>query len=154
MPRTSGALVRLRAASHVTRALLTTLDSGDVVDSVDPSEDRLAGVRRVGDEVVLPPALVAELADWLRQPQGFDDRVVRRCERQNGFGFRLVREVSGLEAEVSEIAIDLNCNSIAIVNQEGERRRRADAFFDTSRPAALALLRAAMPGSARALPVR
>jgi hypothetical protein len=69
------------------------------------------------------------LSAWLRDPRGFNDQEVRRCQRGDWFGFRIVRDTPHAGKEETEIAIDLRCNSIAVINEEGSRVRRTDAFF-------------------------
>jgi hypothetical protein len=91
---------------------------------------------------------VGALARWLAG-SGFDDEVVRRCKRADAFGFRVVRKPTELAPEVTEVAVDLNCNSIGVVYQEGEQRLRSDAFFDASREELIAILNSAMPSAGR-----
>lgn len=114
--------------------------------------ESIAGVPVIaGTEVALSGADAKMLADWLKSP-GFEDDVLRRCRRGQSFGFRITRRAPGAEPETSEVAIDLGCNSIGLLNQEGAVERRSDAFFDRSRAELLSLLRRVHPQSASSLP--
>ena len=109
--------------------------------------DRIAGYATVSTEIPLSEPLVTELAQWLSGP-GFKDDVLRRCKRANAIGFRGVRRAPGLDLnEATEVAVDLHCNSIAVVYQEGAVRRRMDAFFDPSRPVLMGILERAKEGA-------
>lgn len=140
-------LYRARAAAHLHTARVARLDalSDDEADTTSP--DRIAGYATIAAEVPLSEQLVSELAQWLSGP-GFKDDVLRRCKRANAFGFRGVRRAPGLDLnEATEIAVDLHCNSIAVVYQEGAMRRRMDAFFDPSRPVLQDILERALPAA-------
>jgi hypothetical protein len=149
LPTSSKALYRARSAARVESATVMQLNALDAVDDLAPDAGRVAGVAVArGTEALLSSDGVAALARWLAGP-GFDDQVVRRCKRADAFGFRVVRKPTELAPEVTEVAVDLNCNSIGVVYQEGEKRLRSDAFFDASREALIAILNSAMPGAVR-----
>ena len=153
VPATGEALERQRAAAAIESATAAQLNKANTSDDAAPTQSRIANVPVVaGTEAALAPLTIQALAAWLRDPGGFDDRVMKRCLRGNAFGFRVTRATPGVGREETDIAIDLRCNSIAVINEEGSRIRRTDAFFDESRPAALALLAQALPGVA--LPAR
>lgn len=140
-------LYRIRAAAHLQSANVAQLDPRSADDGVVADPDRIAGHATFSAEVPLSDELVRELAQWLSGP-GFKDDVLRRCKRANAFGFRGVRRAASLElTEVTEIAIDLHCSSVAVVYEEGGVRRRMDAFFDPSRRVLMSILERALPGA-------
>ena len=147
VPATGEALERQRAAAAIESATAAQLNNANTSDVAAPPQSRIANVPVVpGTEAALEPRTIQALTAWLRDPGGFDDRVMKRCVRGDAFGFRVTRANPGVGREETEIAIDLRCNSIAVLNYEGSRVRRTAAFFDESRPAALALLAQALPG--------
>jgi hypothetical protein len=147
MPSKRNALYRIRAAMHLSGVSVAQLDALSAEESIAASPDRIAGYSLAGPELPLSAPLVSELAHWLGGP-GFKDDVLRRCKRGKAFGFRGVRRAPGHDlAEDTELALDLNCNSIALVYQEGAVRRRMDSFFDPSRPVMLHLLEQVVPAA-------
>jgi hypothetical protein len=108
-----------------------------------------------GSEAKLSPELGSQLGEWLGNPNGFNNILMRRCEGGDRYGFRLTRNVPHVGREVTELAIELRCNTIAIANQEGALRPEAHSYFDESRAALLALLRqAVLPSLREAIPER
>jgi hypothetical protein len=147
MPASINALYRARSAAQLEAATVARLHALDVVEDIAVSEQRLAGFAvESGSEVALPGDQVAPLARWL-ESDGFDDRVVRRCKRADAYGFRAVRKLPGGGEEGTEIAVDFNCNSVAVVHDESGKRLRSDAFFDASRAALIEIVKSAMPGA-------
>jgi hypothetical protein len=145
LPRTTNAIYRARAAVLIESASVMQLRALDVVADLAPDPGRVAGVAIVaGTEVALNSEGVSALGRWLGGA-GFDDRVVRRCKRGDAFGVRIVRKPPGLDPELTEVAVDLSCNSLAVVHQEGLRRSRFDSFFDASREELVQILKNAMP---------
>lgn len=148
VPAATDVLERWRATSNVERVLVFQVDPKSRHDG--PSDDRhIAGdVIIAGSEVPMSPALVAALANWLRDPAGFSDRVLRRCIRGQTFGFRFERNVPGIGHERSELTVDIGCRVLKLVNQEGNLWQRSFTYFDDSRAALLAILREALPPEA------
>ena len=149
MPSATDAVERWRAASNVQRVSLFRLGAARD-DAVDAADDRyIGGYPIVHDsEVVLSDPMVTRLTDWLRAPAGFSDALMRRCFGGKRFGFRLERDVPQVGHERSELAIDLGCQSIVVLNQEGSLRSRSLTYFDSSREGVLAILHEAMPPGA------
>jgi hypothetical protein len=152
-------LERLRAAANIEKASVFRLEPPGPRDArdestVDPS--MIIGRPIVaGSEATLSPELVSLLGEWLGNPAGFNSTLIRRCLGGDRYGFRLTRNVSHVGREVTEVALELRCNTIAIANQEGTLRPEAYAYFDESRAALLALLRhAVLPSLREALPER
>jgi hypothetical protein len=146
VPGTLQALERRRAAAAIESATAAQLNKAETSADAAPAQARIANIPVVrGTEAALAPDTIEALSAWLRDPRGFNDRVLKRCQRGNAFGFRMTRDTPHVGKEKTEIAIDLRCNSIAVINEEGSRTRRTDAFFDGSRAAALALLEQALP---------
>ncbi len=147
LPLSINALYRARAAAQLEVATVARLHALDVVEDIAESEQRIAGFAvESGSEVALAGDRVAALARWLTG-DGFDDRVVRRCKRAEAYGFRAVRKLPGGGDERTEIAVDFNCNSVAVVHDESGKSLRSDAFFDASREALIELVKSAMPGA-------
>jgi hypothetical protein len=108
-----------------------------------------------GSEAPLSPELVSRLGEWLGNPGGFNNVFIRRCETGDRYGFRLTRNVPHVGRELTELAIELRCNTMAIANQEGTLRPEVYTYFDESRAALIALLRQAMlPSFREAIPNR
>lgn len=149
MPGATDAVERWRATADVQKASLFQLEG--VRDETENGHDdrHVVGYPILaGSEVALSSSLVGALRDWLRDPAGFSDEVMRRCAPGKRFGFRLERHIAGLGQERSEVAVDLACHLIVVANQEGSLRPRSYSYFDSSRPALLGLLRQAMPEAA------
>jgi hypothetical protein len=140
-------LERLRAATRIEKASVFKLEPPGPhdapPDTVDPSMI-LGRPIVVGSEATLSPELLARLGQWLGHPTGFNNFLMRACDGGDRYGFRLTRNVPHVGREVTELAIELRCNTIYIANQEGTLRPRAYSYFDESRAAFVALLRQAM----------
>jgi hypothetical protein len=152
-------LERLRAAANIEKASVFRLERPGPRDAIDSTTfDSTMIVGRpiaAGTEAALSSQLVSQLGEWLGNPAGFNSIMMRRCEGGDRYGFRLTRNVPHVGREVTEIAFELRCNTIAIANQEGALRPQAHAYFDESRAALLALLRqAVLPSLREALPNR
>lgn len=141
-------LERLRAAASIEKASVFKLEPPGPRDARDKGAvDSSMIVGRpivAGSEATLSPELVVQLGEWLGNPAGFNNILTRRCEGGDRYGFRLTRNVPRVGRELTELAIELRCNTIYIANQEGTRRPRGYAYFDESRAAFVALLRQAM----------
>jgi hypothetical protein len=152
-------LERLRAAANIEKASVFRLEPPGPRDARDESTvDSSMIIGRpivAGSEGTLSPEVVVLLGEWLGNPAGFNSTLMRRCLGGDRYGFRLTRNVPRVGREVTEVAIELRCNTIAIANQEGTLRPRVYAYFDESRAALLALLRqAVLPSLREALPTR
>lgn len=152
-------LERLRAAANIEKASVFKLERPGPRDAIEaaPVDPSMIVGRPIvaGSEGTLSPELVVLLGEWLGNPAGFNSTLIRRCLGGDRYGFRLTRNVSHVGREVTEVALELRCNTIAIANQEGTLRPEAYAYFDESRAALLALLRqAVLPSLREALPKR
>jgi hypothetical protein len=147
VPATTDALERWRATSNVERASVYRLGRMLRFDRAGDEQYIVGGQIVAGSEVKLSTAVVQALVEWLRDTTGFSNQLLRRCSRGQSFGFRLERKVPGIGSEQSDIAVDLRCHSIAVENVEGPLRQRSYSYFDTSRPALLAVLREALPSA-------
>jgi len=149
MPGATDAVERWRAIAHVQKASLFELGASRTENEKGHDDHHIVGYPiRAGSEVVLSTSLVAALSEWLRDSAGFSAAVMRRCISGKRFGFRLERDVPRLGAERPEIAVELNCRSIVVANQEGSQRIQSYSYFDYSQQALLAILQQAMPGAA------
>lgn len=141
-------LERFRAAANIEKASVFKLEPPGPRDARDKGTvDSSMIVGRpivVGSEATLSPELIAQLGEWLGHPTGFNNTLIRACDGGDRYGFRLTRNVPHVGREVTELAIELRCNTIYIANQEGTLRPRAYSYFDESRAAFVALLREAM----------
>jgi hypothetical protein len=146
-PGTTDALERWRATANVERVSVLRLGTYFRFDREGDERYIVGGPIEAGSEVDLSPTLVPALVNWLRNERAFDNLLMRRCSRGPSFGFRISRNVPGVGLERSDIAVDLRCLSIAVENQEGAFLRRSYSYFHNSRPALLAVLRAALPAS-------
>ena len=150
------ALERFRAAANIEKASVFKLEPPGphdaAPDTVDPS--MIVGLPIVaGSEAMLSAELISQLREWLGHPTRFNNFLIRRCVGGDRYGFRLTRNVPHVGREVTELAIELRCNTVYIANQEGSLRPRAYSYFDESRAAFVALLRQAMsPPFRQAIP--
>jgi hypothetical protein len=159
VPESNYALERFRAAANIESASIFKLVAPGPRDARDESTvDSSMIIGRpivAGSEATLSPELVSQLGAWLGNPTGFNHILIRRCSGGDRYGFRLTRNVPRVGREVTELAIELRCNTIAIANQEGTLRPRVYPYFDESRAELLALLRqAVLPSLREALPKR
>jgi hypothetical protein len=159
LPPSSFVLERFRAAANIEKASVFKLEPPGPRDARDKGTvDSSMIVGRpivAGSEATLSPELVSQLGEWLGNPAGFNNTMTRRCEGGDRYGFRLTRNVPHVGREVTELAIELRCNTIYIANQEGTLRPRVYSYFDESRAAFVALLRQAMlPSYREAIPNR
>jgi hypothetical protein len=147
-------LERLRAAASIESASVFKLEPPgprDAIETVPVDPSMIVGRPTVpGSEAPLSPELVSQLGEWLVNPVGFNNVFIRRCETGDRYGFRLTRNVPHVGRELTELAIELRCNTITIANQEGTLRPEVYTYFDESRAALIALLRQAMLPSFRA----
>lgn len=148
MPTTAPMVARWRAASDLEHATISRLDAGKPPDRVEPgSPDRIAGFSIVpGSSREIDTAVMADLLEWLRAPDGFNDKVVRRCSRGAMVGFVLKHKLPNGAGESSELALDFTCNSLILVREHAKSRALTSSFFDASRPQLLSIVRRALPG--------
>jgi hypothetical protein len=152
-------LERLRAAANIEKASVFRLEPPGPRDAIETSPvDQFMIVGRpivTGTEATLSPDLVLLLGEWLGNPAGFNSTMVRTCDGGDRYGFRLTRNVPHVGREVTEVAMELRCNTLAIANQEGTLRPEVYSYFDESRAALLTLLRqGVLPSLREALPKR
>jgi hypothetical protein len=155
MPAATDAVERWRATSNVRKVSLFKLSSTRQEDASDRDERHIADYPIVsGAEVVLSESMVVGLVAWLRNPGAFSDALMPRCFPGEKFGFRVERDLPGIGQERSDIAVDLGCQSIVVINQEGDLRSKFYTYFGNSRQALLEILRNAMPTLAVKSPQR
>lgn len=152
-------LERLRAAANIESGSVFKLERPgprDAIEKVPVDPAMIVGRPIVpGSEAPLSPELVSRLEEWIGNPTGFNNIFIRRCSWSDRYGFRLTRKVPHVGREVTELAIELSCNTIAIANQEGTLRPEVYTYFDESRAELLALLRqAVLPSFREAIPSR
>ena len=146
MPSTIQALARLRAASAIThvRAARVDFDRFELgAKALAPGQ--IAGLKEMrGTSHELDPELSAELLQWLRANDGFNDFVAKRCAPTVGAGFVLTREAAnaGRTGQRTELSVDIGCRRLNLV-QEGEEL--SSSYFDPSAEVLFGILRRIFP---------
>lgn len=99
---------------------------------------------------------VARLAELLRSPTGFNDKVMKRCLMGALVGFRMTRRAPALPHgnEVVDIAIDMQCSKLFIVTGDGSSTIHHATHYDPSRAEFLELARRALPDDTELRKVR
>jgi hypothetical protein len=155
-PDSSAALSRWGLAADAVSATAARLDkpAAGWNGTAPPAADRIAGFAvRPGSERPLAAADLGALLERLRAPDGYDDRIAKRCAMDHLVGFRLTRRPATTGAprdEVAEVAIDFNCQKLFAVRggERGRARALHGTHFDPSRAAFLALVKRVFPGDA------
>ena len=132
MPSSGKALARLRAAADVAHVRAARVDGILELGATASAPGHIAGLREIsGTSQELSAELTAELLQWLRSKDGFNDLVAKRCAPSVRVGFVFTREgpSAGGNAQRTDVSVDLNCRALNMVQNSEEL---SSSYFDPS----------------------
>jgi len=141
-------LARLRAAAGLESARIFRLDPLHPVDSAASHPPAYVASLRVLSETLRPltPELVKDFANWLRREEAFIPyQLFKRCLQRRWVGLLLENRSPAAAQSTTEVAIDINCNSLMLVTTDGRGRGWTESQFEPSRSEVVAFLRRALP---------
>jgi hypothetical protein len=140
-------LARLRLASSIRSATIFNVDPHK---SVPPEESRVPDYVAThwvlqATKQPLTQDLTASFVKWLRNADGFDDKIFKRCARAPTVGLLLATSAPHAAQGTTEIIVDFACNSMGFATMEGRGRVWTEVHFDPSRAELLSIVRRGLP---------
>lgn len=138
---------RWNATAHVVRGFVMRVEAA----GTSLPGDRLAGYLIHADsEQPASGEVLERLIALVRNNNGFDDSIVKRCKSGLSVGFRLIRKdaSTGKDLNPTELVLDFGCNRMTIA-AEGQPTTLESYYFDPSRDAFIRLVNYALPDDER-----
>jgi hypothetical protein len=147
MAATARELWRWRAAAAIQRGRVFRLEPTVFDDNNQGPPKYIAGFGALKDsEQPLSPALIDELAAWLRARDGFlQYEAQKRCKQGHLVGLLLEVAAAQADARLVEISLNLACNVMFVRMADGRGRVTQASNFDPSWATVVSLVQRALP---------